>query len=217
MVSTRAHAGRGPGSYDPASIVNAAFTLFRERGYEATSVDLIAKHLGITKAAIYHHVAGKEAILELGVTRAMDALVAVTEESQALPGGGAPLERFLHILRRSVEVELGNLDEVTVLLRLRGNTAFEREVLERRRAFNRAVADVAREAMAAGQVRDDIDVTLITRLIFGMANWLTEWYRPGGALTTAQVVDAITGLVMTGVSSPASAVGPPGDSGAVAV
>lgn len=185
--------------------MRVAFSLFRERGYEATSVALIAEHVGITKAAIYHHVAGKEAILSQGVNHALGALFAVLDEPEAGAGARSPLERFGFILRRSVEVELAHLDEVTVLLRLRGNTPTEREVLEKRRAFDRAVTGVIQEAMANGQMRQDIDLALITRLIFGMVNWLTEWYRPDGPIQTDQMIDAVIGFVMAGVSPQAEA------------
>ena len=30
-------------------------------------------------------------------------------------------------------------------------------------------------------VRADLDPRLVTRLLFGMVNSVTEWYRPGGA------------------------------------
>lgn len=200
MEGGRTTLARSSGSNNVDSIVQMAFSLFRERGYEATSIDLIAKHVGITKGAIYHHVRGKEAILAIGVNRALDALLAVLEEPEAVAGVGTPSERFRFILRRSIEVELANLDEVTVLLRLRGNTPTEREALAKRRAFDRAVAGVVREAIANGEMRRDIDLALITRLIFGMVNWLTEWYRPDGPIGSDQVIEAVIGFVISGVS-----------------
>lgn len=185
--------------------MKAAFSLFRERGYEATSVAMIAERVGITKGAIYHHVPGKEAILAQGMNRALGALFAVLEEPDAVAGTRSPLERFRFILRRSVEVELEHLDEVTVLLRLRGNTPTEREVLAKRRAFDRAVTGVIEQAIANGQMRQDIDLAVMTRLIFGMVNWLTEWYRPDGPIGTGQMIEAVIGFVMAGVSPQAEA------------
>ncbi|MCW2536168.1 MAG: TetR family transcriptional regulator [Modestobacter sp.] len=193
---------RGQGSHDAGSVTGVAFRLFRARGYEATSVDQIARELGVTKAAIYHHLAGKEAILAAGINRAIQALTGVLQEAPALPGAGAPLERFEYILRRTLEIGLEHLDEVTVLLRLRGNTELEREMLDRRRAFDRAVAEVMREAVDAGDLPADTDALLMTRLIMGMNNWLTEWYQPGGALSAAAVIDTVTRFAMAGLTAP---------------
>jgi AcrR family transcriptional regulator len=193
---------RGPGSHDAGSVTEVAFRLFRARGYEATSVDQIARELGVTKAAIYHHLAGKEAILAAGSNRAIHALTAVLEEGPALPGAGSPLERFEYILRRTLEVGLEHLDEVTVLLRLRGNTELEREMLDRRRAFDRAVAEVMQEAVDAGALPADTDALLMTRLIMGMNNWLTEWYQPDGALSADAVIDTVCRFAMAGLTAP---------------
>ena len=48
--------------------------LFWQHGYEATSMGMLATHLGISKSAIYHHVESKEEILEQALARALDAL-----------------------------------------------------------------------------------------------------------------------------------------------
>jgi AcrR family transcriptional regulator len=189
---------RGPGSHDVGSVTAVAFRLFRERGYEATSVDQIARELGVTKAAIYHHLPGKEAILATGINRAIVALSGVLGEKAALPGG-PPLARFEYILHRTLEVGLEHLDEVTVLLRLRGNTELEREMLNRRRAFDRAVAAVMQEAVDAGDLPPGTEVMLMTRLIMGMNNWLTEWYQPRGPLSAGTVIDTVTRFAMAGL------------------
>ena len=44
-------------------ILEAALTLFAERGYDGTGVDLIAEHVGIKGPSLYKHYKGKEDIL----------------------------------------------------------------------------------------------------------------------------------------------------------
>jgi AcrR family transcriptional regulator len=190
--------------YDADAVTTVAFRLFRARGYEATPVDQIAQELGVTKAAIYHHHPGKEAILTAGADRALLALWAVLQEGPAIARPGrSPLRRFEYILRRTLEVGLTHLDEVTVLLRLRGNTPLERELLDRRRAFDRAAGAVLQEAVDAGELRADLPVMLMTRLIMGMNNWLTEWYQPEGTLTQEEVIETVTAFAMAGLTAPA--------------
>ena len=41
----------------------AAAQIFRDRGFDATSVSDIARALGLTKAGLYHHFESKEALL----------------------------------------------------------------------------------------------------------------------------------------------------------
>src|SRR5213593_1938228 len=46
-----------------AEICRTAAQIFRDRGYDATSVSDIARTLGITKAGLYHYFESKEALL----------------------------------------------------------------------------------------------------------------------------------------------------------
>src|SRR5215471_7143191 len=46
-----------------ARMCRTAAQLFRDRGYDATSVSDVARALGLTKAGLYHHFESKEALL----------------------------------------------------------------------------------------------------------------------------------------------------------
>jgi len=82
---------------------------------------------------------------------------------------------------------------------VRGNTETERWVLEQRRSFDRLIAAIVAEAQASGQLRADIDAALATRLLFGMLNSITEWYRPEGGMGAAQIADAAIKIAFEGL------------------
>ena len=170
---------------------------FIARGYDATSMEDLARATGMTKSAIYHHVAGKEALLRLAVSRAVDALFALLDEPESREG--AAVDRLAHVVRRSVDVLARDLPYVTLLLRVRGNTETERWALERRREFDRRLAGLVQDAIDAGDVRADVDPRLVTRLLFGMVNSVTEWYRPQGAHGVQEVADALVALAFDGL------------------
>lgn len=195
------HAVTGRRTHDAESIVRIAFSLFRERGYDATTIDQVAVRAGITKAAIYYHVSGKEAILVNGVTRALDALFAVLEDPRVTAPAASPMDQLEQILRAAVEVEVEHLDEVAVLLRMRGNTSVESAIMRRRREFDEAVARIVEEAIRRGEARADLDPHIATRLILGMANSLTEWIRPAGEMSRERIVDAVVGIARSGLST----------------
>ena len=46
-----------------AAMYRTAAQMFRDRGFDATSVSDIARALGLTKAGLYHHFESKEALL----------------------------------------------------------------------------------------------------------------------------------------------------------
>jgi hypothetical protein len=91
------------------------------------------------------------------------------------------------------------LAEVALLLRVRGNTEPERWVLERRREFDRIMTGIVKEAIAEGDLRDDLDPGLVTRLVFGMSNSVVEWYRPDGPVRPEEIVEHITTIVFEGL------------------
>ncbi len=47
-----------------AQIIDAAITLWSERGYEAVGIRELARHLGVSKGAMYHYFESKEALFE---------------------------------------------------------------------------------------------------------------------------------------------------------
>jgi AcrR family transcriptional regulator len=183
--------------YNMDAIVDVAVQVFLQRGYDGASLDQVAEAAGITKASIYYHASGKEALLARGAGRALDALFAVLEEPAAKEG--CEIDRLKHVVRRTVEITVNRLPEVALLLRVRGNTETERWILEQRRRFDRLVANIVKQAQSNGEIRRDIDAGLVTRLLFGMLNSITEWYRPDGGLGAGDIVAAVSRIAFEGL------------------
>jgi AcrR family transcriptional regulator len=186
--------------YDIDSVTDVAFRIFAERGFDAASMEDVARAAGITKASIYHHVPSKEALLARGLDRALSALFGVLDEPAAKTG--RPRARLTAIVLRVAEITMSQRAEVSVLFRVRGNSATERDAVERRRTFDARVTELVREAQAAGEVRSDIDPALIVRLLFGMSNSVVEWYRPDGRTPAAAIAQAIEEIAFEGVDGP---------------
>ncbi len=186
---------RAPYSLD--DIVDIAVGEFLDRGYDATSMEHLSRAAGLTKASFYYHVSGKEELLRLGVGRALDALFGVLDEPEAL--AGSAVERMRHVLHRTADIVAGRLPEVALLIRVRGNTETERAALERRRDFDARMTAIVAEAIAEGGIRDDVDPSLVTRLLFGMVNSMAEWYRAGGRLGVETISTAVLGIVFEGL------------------
>ncbi len=190
-------ARRGRPGYDLESLLQVAVGVFNQRGYDGTSMEDLARTLGITKSAIYHHVRSKDDLLRMALDRALDGLFAAAAE--ASESDGRAIDRLEHLVLASVAVLVERLPFVTLLLRVRGNTDVERAALTRRREFDRLVADLAAQAAAEGDLRPDIDPAVTARLIFGLVNSLVEWYRPGGDLGVPDLADAVRTVALGGL------------------
>ena len=192
-----------PARYSPDELLDVVVREFNTRGYDAASMEDLARATGLTKSSIYHHVTGKEELLRLAVARAVDALFAVLDEAESTTGPA--IERLEHVVRRSTDVLAAQLPYVTLLLRVRGNTEAERWALSRRREFDTRLSALVQHAIDEGDLRADLDPRVVTRLLFGMVNSLTEWFRPGGAHRVQQVADTLVALAFDGLRQRPSA------------
>jgi AcrR family transcriptional regulator len=186
-------ARRGRPGYDLDTLLAIAVGVFNERGYDGTSMEDLSRRLGISKSAIYHHVSSKDELLRLALDRSLDELSTVLAETRRLDVPA--ISKLEHLVRGSVAVLQRELPYVTLLLRVRGNTAVERAALNRRRQFDRYVAGLVRQAEADGDVRPDVDPAVTARLLFGMVNSLVEWYRPAHS----DLADAVCAIAFDGL------------------
>lgn len=186
-------------TYTPESLLAVAVEVFNERGYDGTSMEHLSRAAGISKSSIYHHVKGKEELLRLAISRALDGLFAILGEPGARDGRA--VERLEYVARRTAEVLMAELPYVTLLLRVRGNTDTERWAMARRREFDHEVAELLEQAVTDGDLRPDVDARLATRLLFGMINSIVEWYRPGrgGGVSSDEVADAVVRTAFAGL------------------
>ncbi len=195
---------RGRPGLDLATVLDRSVALFNERGFDGTSMEDLARHLGISKSAIYHHVPSKDALLGLALDRALSGLEAAADEVRGAEASA--VNRLEVLVRRSVEVLVEQLPYVTLLLRVRGNSEVERQALSRRRRIDRLVAGLVRDAVAAGDLRPDVDPAIAARLVFGMVNSLTEWLRPNSSHSADELADAVVAAAFEGlrISAPAA-------------
>lgn len=183
--------------YDIDSLTDVALRVFADRGFDGASMDDVARAAGVTKAAIYHHVSGKDELLERGLHRALEALFSVLDEAGAREGPASG--RIRHIVRRVAELAVALRPELTVLVRVRGDGKIARAALARRRTFDAAVVALVREAQDRGEIKASFDGAILVRLIFGMCNSIVEWYKPTGASSAEAVAQTVVDVVFGGI------------------
>lgn len=193
-MSERVRRGR-PG-HDQESVLRVAIELFNQQGYDATSMGDLARELGLTKSAIYHHVPSKEHLLERALDEALGELTSALDAVRADPSY-TPEQRLRAAVRSSVVVLAEHLPAVTLLLRVRGNTPAEQNALARRREIDHRLAEMVREAADSGAIRTDVDPLLASRLLFGTVNSMTEWLRDDSDADV--LADTVTTLAFDGL------------------
>ncbi len=200
QAETAAAPRRGRPGYDQETVLRRAIDLFNRQGYDGTSMGDLAKELGLTKSAIYHHVPSKEHLLSAALDEALDGLSAAVDSAAAAAPGTSAYTRLRTVVQQSVAILVRHQPAVTLLLRVRGNSEIELAALQRRRAIDEKLAALVQSAVDEGALRADIPPDLISRLLFGMVNSLIEWYRPDGSVDPDDLAVSIAALAFDGLA-----------------
>jgi AcrR family transcriptional regulator len=191
-----------PKSSRRAEVRAAAARLFREYGYSAATMDLIADEVGLNKGTLYYYYPAKSAILYELLSDQLDATLTMLAE---VPTAGSPSERLRSFVRRQVEHVASTPDELVLFFQelpwidknlSADQVADLRERIEQYRAFSlRLLLD----GIDVGELRQ-LDVTMIHNSIVGILAYLPIWFRAGAGRAKARLVDELAEFVMAGVS-----------------
>jgi AcrR family transcriptional regulator len=184
-------------------IYRKAAEIFHAKGYDATSMDDLARALEATKAGLYYYIESKEDLLFGIMDWAMDLL----DQEVIAPARAEadPEHRLRLIIRHHGRELLGRgraisllTDEVDAL-----TPKHRRHIQRRQRTYFDLVRDTLDRLKAAGRLRD-VDTTVATFSMFGMLMWLPRWYEQKGRLSSEQILDTLTELALDGLLMPAS-------------
>lgn len=179
-------------------ILAAAATLFRTRGYAATSTRDLAKALGIQSASLYYHIRRKEDLLYALSVNSLERLTA--EVTEAIAGIADPISRietFVHVhLTRS----LADRDEhAAMLFELRSLSGARRaRVIQLRDAYQAIATHTISDAQGAGAFRRDVPAKLATLALLNLLNWSIFWYKPSRGYSPARLAATLSTIFLKG-------------------
>lgn len=178
-------------------LIQQAGMAFRQNGFHETSMEDVARALGVTKAALYRYVADKHELLFECHKIAMDLGDAAVE--YGLQHGTDGNSRTQLTLRRFVESYIGANSAGAAIVNIDALTKEHRaEIVRRRDRFDRALRKFIQEGIDDGSI-EPCDPRIVTFAIMGAINWLPRWYQPDGALSGAEVTDRILDFFAKGL------------------
>jgi AcrR family transcriptional regulator len=181
------------------AVLKTAATAFNRRGFANTSMDDVAAALGISKPALYQYFKSKQEILYECHLLAIKHGEAGVEEARAIKGPG--FEKVLTYLRRYMRGFFDELGGFAVLLDVHSLSEEHRdEVLGRRKAITNAVERLVKSGIKDGSIVE-CDAKLAALFAFGVINWISVWYRPGGPRTPQEIIAAFTFLFRNAIQS----------------
>lgn len=190
-------------------ILDAAANCFMERGFNATSIDDVARRMGATKGRIYHWYRSKLDLFVDVVRHSLDLIHGKVSAAAEGPSEGR-MERMLRVHIGSILHDLPYhtcaLQGVDMHMRA-ATTPEQREALaglvELRDKHQRLFERVIEEGVAEGRYAP-CDVRLTARVLLNAANGAVFWYRPREGETEAdraELVEKIAAYCQHGLAA----------------
>ena len=180
-------------------IRSEAAALFREKGFNGTSMSELAAEVGITKSSLYHHYPGKQALLseiiELTVNRVTPLVQEVAESDLPIR------ERLGRAVALHTVEAIRDQDAVACFIEegryLTPN--FMTTHLVKRDRYELLFRRMFEEGVESGEFVEQ-DVGLAVKAILGMSNSVVRWYRPGGDHTPEEIGAELAQFVVRGAA-----------------
>jgi len=182
-------------------ILEAAASIFSQKGYHATSMNDIARAVNLQKASLYHHVDSKQEILLSLLDEALDLLIGrfktvLEQPNFAVDKLRAAMAAYLNILAENRELAAILLFEHRSL-----DTDLRKQHIPRRDRFEQLWRDILISGVEAGEFNCD-DPALAARALLGLLNWVLTWYQSDGKLNATEIADQYADYFLHGILHP---------------
>ncbi|GAB5438555.1 TetR/AcrR family transcriptional regulator [Falsiruegeria mediterranea] len=191
-------------------LLRAAAECFQSRGFAATSIDTVARHMGATKGRVYHYFPSKMDLFNAVRDRAMDLVFAASDDGYQMQG--TPAARLNVMSAGHARSMIDDLPYMHVLidglqmLRYSTTTQFQREAMEahltRRDLYEQRFREVVLQGVADGQFHIGPQLSITIQSFMSTLNGPVFWYRPRGEDTPESrqaIVDDVVRFAMSGL------------------
>jgi AcrR family transcriptional regulator len=183
-------------------ILRTAARVFAEKGFHSTSMRDIARATGVSLAGLYYYCKSKDELLFLIQDNCFGHVLARLEAR--LKETSDPVERFRLVVENHLSFFAANMAEMKVLSHEAESLAGEmyNKVSGKKQQYTRKVRRILGEVQSQlGGARRKLDLTVATYALFGMMNWIYNWYDPTGKLAVSELVENFTRLFLSGFLS----------------
>lgn len=157
-------------------LIRAAAKLFREKGYERTTVRDLAAAVGLQSGSLFHHFSSKEAILFAVIEEALETTV--NHLQKAVLSSSDVKTRLKALIKAELESILGETREglAVTFFEWRGLSEEHRAWVDKMYLTYKGVwQDVLGQAEREGHL--PIDAQMLRRFLRGALSWTVSWYK----------------------------------------
>lgn len=199
MNKRKKHQTRPVAESDREFVLAAAASLFRDRGYERTTVKEIAEACDMLPGSLHYRYPSKESLLvdlmRLALEQASNAL------AHATVGVSDPVEQLRRGINAHLDLLVDGSDMVYVLLfewrSLRGEA--RQEMIDLRDRYERLWAAMLQSLASQGIIRADVDLNLLRLFGLGGLNWVATWFDKKGRYSLEDIGNFVWQLIRDAV------------------
>jgi len=180
-------------------ILRNAARIFAEKSYHSTSMRDISRETGISLAGLYHYCKSKEELLFLIQDNCFGRVLERLEER--LLSIDNPIVQLRIFIENHLSFFAANMAEMKVLSHesdsLHGD--LHAHVSGKKDSYTRLATKILSEVNEGRDgTRTPVNLTVATYALFGMMNWIYNWYDPKGKLKVHELAQNLTQLFLEG-------------------
>ena len=182
-------------------IIQAASHVFRDRGFEATTLRDVALALRTDRASLYYYVGSKEELLEEIVREALGHDIQAAQAVRSSRRTSA--EKIRALIESMVTSYAANYPHMNVYMEDLGRIArqdseWSIDIIARTRTYESIVHSILKKGRSDGTLDSELPIELCALALFGMINWMHRWYRPNIEWSPEQIAATYTEMFLNG-------------------
>ena len=176
-------------------LLRVSARLFREKGFDGTSIRDISGAAGMQSGSPFYHFKTKQDILVAVMEEGLTEGLRITSEVMALEA--SPEDKLVRMIRTQLGTILDDAHDFVPVLHYEWRSltpANRRRVVALKDRYDALWQRLIDELQEAGHMPGDAH--LIRLLILGAVNWTGAWYTPGGRLSLDDVAQGAARLFL---------------------
>lgn len=179
-------------------ILRRAASMFREKGFAATSMRDLAEMVGIEAASLYNHIRSKNEILEaicFDVANIFNTYIENLEASEE-----KSIVKIEKLLRFHIRQMIENYEEVYVSDRewKHLEDPYLSNFQNQRRNYRKKFATIIIEGITRGEIRN-IDAPTAVLIILHAVSGIESWHRSKARISAAELEDNMVMIMIDGL------------------
>lgn len=179
-------------------VLQSAANIFFTKGFHATSIEDVARDVGMLKGSLYYYIKSKDdllfRLLMAGIEDG-DAFIA-----QQIDTKGDPVEQLERAIRAQIDYIIQHRVPFGLFLHEFDSLPGKRQhkLISVMARYNSRFVDLVRRGQEQGKIIDG-EPWIIVNGILGMCNWLYRWYDPDQGGDAEQIKAVFVRMIFEGI------------------